>query len=195
MGEVMGRTITKYLKQQQEIMQQMKQLAKSVNKSIAELAPWTPFERAEDVPELPDNIIFLNSRYQVNMRKVCCPPPFNDGIEISIKTRDRTPFHNWRDLQRIKNELIGPEIEVVELFPAESRLVDTANQYYLFAFPWNDFPGHKFPFGFTERFVSETSFRNSVQEPFPSDARPQDLETRDQFLARLKEAKEKGLIK
>jgi hypothetical protein len=36
--------------------------------------------------------------------------------------------HDWRDLQRIKNQLVGPECEAVELYPAESRKVDTANQ-------------------------------------------------------------------
>lgn len=187
--------IDRFVQAQQQLIQQMKDVAKASKKSVAELAPWTEFVQAEPIPELPADIIFLNSRYQVNMRKIRCPPPFNDGIELSIKTRDKAPFHNWRDIQRIKNELLGPEIEAIELFPSESRLVDTANQYYVFAFPWNDFPGHRFPFGFTERFVSETPVGGSVQEPFPADQRPQDLETREQFMARLKEAKERGFTK
>jgi hypothetical protein len=59
----------------------------------------------------------------------------------------------------------------MELHPAESRLMDTSNQYHLWALP----PGHRFPWGYTGRSVSERSFRGSVQRPFPDDAKPPDL--------------------
>lgn len=52
-------------------------------------------------------------------------------IHLSIKRFDRRPIRNWRHFQQIKNEVVGPESEGVELFPAESRLVDNANQYHL----------------------------------------------------------------
>jgi hypothetical protein len=42
---------------------------------------------------------------------------------------DGQAIHDWRELQRIKNEIVGDEIEAVELYPAESRLLDTANWY------------------------------------------------------------------
>ena len=157
---------------------------KEAEVSTAAHEPWSPFVRARPLPQLPDDVIFLNSRYQVNVRHFNCPPPFNDGIELSIKTRDKAPFHSWRDLQRIKNELIGTEVEAVELYPAESRLVDTANQYYLYAFP--HYSSQKLPFGFKNRYVSEVSVRGSVQEPFPPDARPKDLETPEQSKERQK---------
>lgn len=55
-------------------------------------------------------------------------------LHLSIKRNDREPIHDWRDLQRIKTELCGPEAEGVEIYPAESRVVDMANQYHLWVF-------------------------------------------------------------
>lgn len=53
---------------------------------------------------------------------------------LAISRHDKNPIREWRDLQEIKNKLCGPESEAVELFPAESRLVDTANVYHLWAY-------------------------------------------------------------
>jgi hypothetical protein len=69
---------------------------------------------------------------------------------LSIKRLDQRIVHDWRDLQRIKNEIVGPEYEAVELFPAESRKVDTANQYHLWVINQK---GMRFPFGFQEPMV------------------------------------------
>lgn len=69
---------------------------------------------------------------------------------LSIKMLDRRVLRDWRHLQRIKNELIGEEHEGVEVFPAESRLVDGANQYHMWVFAD---PKHRFKFGYTQRSV------------------------------------------
>ena len=84
----------------------------------------------------PDKV-WRNSRYQVLVRKVgneAKGEGWPETIWLSIKRRDKEPIHDWRDLQRIKNDLVGPEHEAVELYPAESRVVDTANQYHLWVF-------------------------------------------------------------
>lgn len=54
---------------------------------------------------------------------------------ITLKRYDRHAVRDWRHLQSIKNEVVGPEREAFELFPAESRLMDTSNQYHLWVFP------------------------------------------------------------
>ncbi len=59
-----------------------------------------------------------------------------DMIHLSIRRQDRRPAKDWRDFQRIKNQLAGPDYEGVELYPRESRKVDTANQYHLWCFPF-----------------------------------------------------------
>ena len=142
---------------------------------------WTAFEPAT----LPDNVppvaacdlVYLNSRYQVNAT-YHRDHPWGLMVELSIKTRDKQAYHDWRDLQRIKNEVLGPEWEGVELFPAESRLVDTANQYYLWCFE-----KFRFPFGFPGRLVAEGGYRGSVQRPFEPGSRPSDCLTAAEWAA------------
>ena len=68
-------------------------------------------------------------------------------IHLSIRNADRSARHDWRDFQRIKNQLAGPEWEAVEIYPAESRLVDAANQYHLWCFQFT------FGIGFARRLV------------------------------------------
>jgi hypothetical protein len=90
--------------------------------------------------------VFANETYYIQMRNAA---PF---IHLNIARCDGEPCTSWRDFQEIKNELVGPENEGVELFPAESRLVDTANQYHLWVMAD---PGYRFPFGYHRRLVFE----------------------------------------
>jgi hypothetical protein len=84
-------------------------------------------------------------------------------VHLSIRRNDREAVHDWRLLQEVKNMLVGPECEAVELYPAESRLVDTANQYHLFAI---EEPFVRFPFGMTKRVVDDDlNIGNSRQRP------------------------------
>jgi hypothetical protein len=53
-------------------------------------------------------------------------------VKLAIQRRDGEPIHDWRDLQAIKNQLVGPQYEAFELYPAEDRVVDTQNQFHLF---------------------------------------------------------------
>lgn len=83
---------------------------------------------------------------------------------LSIRRRDRAPIHDWRDLQIIKNQICGPEREAVELYPAESRLMDAANQYHLWVF---DEPNKILPLGFHDpRNVNDEAFGNAKQRGF-----------------------------
>lgn len=52
-----------------------------------------------------------------------------------IRRHDAKPINEWSTLQRIKNELAGPERTAVEVFPAVSQLVDSANMYHLWVLP------------------------------------------------------------
>lgn len=88
--------------------------------------------------------VFANDVYRVKVRK---SPPI---VHLDLCRHDNQPITNWRDLQQIKNELVGPECEGVELFPAESRLVDTAHQYHLWVIEDAKF---RFPFGYQSRIV------------------------------------------
>jgi hypothetical protein len=70
-------------------------------------------------------------------------------VKLSIHRHDRAAVRDWRHFQQIKNEVVGPEIEAFEIYPAESRLMDTANEYAIFCLP----PGDSLAVGWQTRDV------------------------------------------
>lgn len=62
-------------------------------------------------------------------------------VNLSMKLNTREPWHDWREFQRVKNELCGTACWAFELYPPQDALVDTANQYHMWIFP----PGYDFP--------------------------------------------------
>lgn len=150
--------------------------------------PWTPFRQCErptdEINSLdPSHVILRNSRYQVTVYLRDDHPVFGAVAHLSFKTHDRQAHHDWRDIQRIKNEICGPECDAVEIYPAESKLVDTSNQYHLFVF--RDF---KLDIGFQERLIGDGSWQKSVQRPFPPGERPSDCLNSEQYQAMLDRA-------
>ena len=155
---------------------------------------WTPFVEADSMTcKMLDTasiaqfmagaILFVNSRYHVQVRKrPSSLSPVGYIMELSIRNNDRSARRDWRDFQRIKNELLGPDWEAVELYPAEERLVDTANQFYLFCVP----PPYRFPFGFQDRLVAEGGGGGAMQRSF-SDGKPDGCLTAKEMKARLGE--------
>ena len=143
--------------------------------------PWTPFQPATFPDDHPVTRIlqnqpgwigvYRNSRYQVQMREQECP--FGPVIWLSIVRLDREVVRDWRELQRIKNELVGPLREAVEMYPAENRLVDTNNQNHLFVLP----EGMAFPFGYMVRDVSDDRGieEGSSHRQRPFETRPEGL--------------------
>ena len=92
-------------------------------------------------------VYWVNEVYQVEVR-----PMGDNYVNLNIRRLDGdTIFRDWRVFQRIKDEIVGPECEAVELYPAESRLVDASNKYHLYACT---VPGWRFPLGFEVRDVS-----------------------------------------
>lgn len=109
-------------------------------------------EACDLVTALKDEIVHVNNVYHVTVRPLKHDPSskWPSMVHVSIKRHDRRAVTSWRDLQEIKNMLLSPEHEAVQLFPAESRLVDSANQYHMWALAT---PGMRFPFGYTYRDV------------------------------------------
>jgi len=77
---------------------------------------------------------WMNDIYQVQLRPFRCEPFHADMVHINIRRRDGAAIFDWRHRQWIKNQLVGEECEAFEVYPAESRLVDTSNKYHLWAF-------------------------------------------------------------
>lgn len=127
--------------------------------------PWVPMRPAtrivppelaglaEKDPEVAARLeetaeMWRNDRYVVTVHR----RPEGSVSTLSIRRDDRKAARDWRDFQQIKNDIAGPDAEAVELYPAEDRLVDTANQFWLWCLP----PGTRFPFGFPGRAVEDT---------------------------------------
>lgn len=110
---------------------------------------------------LRQHSVFLSETHQVNVQLVKAPfgPNLGDVAWLSIKRRDRDVIRDWRELQAIKNAIVGPEHEGFELYPAESRLCDTANQFHLFVFMQTTV---RMPVGFTEREVAGAEAAKAV---------------------------------
>jgi len=150
-----------------------------------ELRPWERLRPAKPKPLTPEKIaalkatggvtedflaelqaaeVWINHKYTVQVTRR------EDGsvAELSIRRNDRKAAHDWRDFQRIKNEIAGDEIEAVELYPAMSRLMDTANQYYIFCLP----PGEKVAAGLmvtARATTAEAAALGATQRELPSD--------------------------
>jgi hypothetical protein len=141
--------------------------------------PWTELPVPADVyvgDQEPPAKSYANSRYHVALwHDGDRDHPMGEWVHLSIKDHGRSARHDWRDFQRIKNELVGPEYEAIEIYPAESRLVDTCNQYHLYVFKtWRP------PQGFRVRLVAEgRSSIGAQQRPF--EVRPPDCLTGDQM--------------
>lgn len=122
----------------------------------------------EQADILRGQTIYMNERYQVNVDVVRAPfgPDTCDVFWLSIKRRDREAIHDWRELQAIKNRIVGDEYEGFEVYPAESRLMDTANQFHLWVFAD---PKVRLPVGFRVREVMDAPAAAAVgasQRPF-----------------------------
>ena len=82
----------------------------------------------------PDREQWENEEYHVFLDKYQPPPMQHVKVwELSILRKDHGTVHDWRDLQAIKTALVGEEFEAIELYPAESRVIDVANEAHLFA--------------------------------------------------------------
>jgi hypothetical protein len=69
------------------------------------------------------------------------------AARYSIRRHDWKPVSDWRDKQTIKNQIVGPEWEAAELYPAESRVQDEGNWFHLWVMP----RGGRYSFGFIEQ--------------------------------------------
>jgi hypothetical protein len=146
---------------------------------------WTPFARCtyykdalgNDHPISDDHVVLRNNIYTVHIDGCDVAPPMGPVAWLSIKRNDRQVIRDWRELQRIKNLVMGEECEAVEIFPAESRVHDSANQYHLWCFA----PGYRLPFGYDGRLVADetndptAADGNARQRAFSPDDRPADV--------------------
>lgn len=126
--------------------------------------PWEPLwrsylpeeevERARKITEAagqkyePPDEVWVNDEYQCFVKYLEARGK-GGLLSLSIKRNDKKPAHDWRELQAIKNEVAGWEREAIEIYPAEARLVDEADQTWLWVMP----AGIAIELGFMQRVV------------------------------------------
>ncbi len=109
--------------------------------------------------------IYVNNIYQVAVYRnkdadelVHVPELKGRCTWLTIKRKDKRNVNNWQDMQTIKNRLVGTNCDAIQLFPAENRMVNTANQYHLIVLPEDA----SIPFGWVTRVVDTN---NRINEP------------------------------
>ncbi len=156
--------------------------------ALGKVKAWTPFERCNMAvgpdgqmhqlntesygggAEVWRNNIFTVTKWDREFHESEKTPL--SVTHLSIKRNDGAAIRDWRHFQRIKNELCGPEREGVEIFPAESRLVDGANQWHVWVLP----VGARVPFGFGSRLVSGNQDGGVQQRPWEPGQEPGDAQ-------------------
>ncbi len=139
---------------------------------------WKVAEGASAFPDLPEatrpKLVWHNKVFEVflHLSHMHDDPANPVMAELSIKRFDRLPidYNHWRTLQRIKDELLGPDFDAAALYPCAERLVDSCNQYRLYAMP----RGLRMPFGDHSRIVSSRAVGVAVQRPFEPGQAPED---------------------
>lgn len=104
-----------------------------------------------------------NDIYSVTVRRFDNGWPLGGGpyLQIGIHSSDGSARHDWRDFQNIKNDVHHAEWEAIELYPAESRLLDPSNYYMLWCAP--DIKVGKF----VGRQIADETDCIAPQRPFP----------------------------
>jgi hypothetical protein len=116
--------------------------ARKVSRRLRPSRFWRPMKKTDrrtaDGAEMWQNYLYI-----VTARNIVGNPFVKsfgtvNGVVLGIHCPDGEPRHDWREFQRIKNDIVGPEWEAVELYPAESRLLDPSNYYMLWC--WQRIP-------------------------------------------------------
>ena len=104
------------------------------------LAEWQPLVRVE-----PDKVNDVNALMNVWLLfPVCQTTYFANGkffialsegtqgsLHILIKPLDCKSEPSWAECQAIKNQLLGTDQEMMQLYPSEMRMVNAAHLYHL----------------------------------------------------------------
>jgi len=129
--------------------------------------PMSEFVRVENPKDAEDVGIlatYENNRYGVFLKRVLSDglaAPGPDGapqtmevLHLIIVRKDKKKTEiSWGEKQAIKNELLGPMVEAMELFPSEMRRMGSIvdHQCHMWAFP----PGAQIPIGLIPKAMQD----------------------------------------
>ena len=146
----------------EETVKQHKALYKCANKKLTGKQVRKRAKKA--IKELLKDEIWVNNLYQVNVDRTD-----KHWTHLSIKRLGKETLQGsaWQHFQWIKNQLVGEEYEGVELYPAESRLINTANQYHIWVMK-HPFPEAFVPCGWNEGRVTYSKSNHGSKQTLES---------------------------
>ena len=99
---------------------------------------------------------------------------------LRIGRIDHKPIRNWSVLQRIKNEIVGAEYEAVELYPAQSRLINYECCYHLWILAPHEAETKppRFPIGYNNTTTTRFLIRKTTFEKMSPRMRKEKSENR-----------------
>lgn len=114
------------------------------------------------VRKLQSEQVMRSDTHQVCLNAVDVPPPFGQGLWLSIKRLDKSVIDDRLELAHIMRAL-KPGHGGFELFPAPDRLVDTSNQYHLTIFERHRLVGLvDLPLGPVHRHATGSDYQDLV---------------------------------
>ncbi len=138
--------------EEETMNRQMMRASRAVGRGLMKL-DWSPWEDVSNELERmrtragkdPKSFIgaWKNNHFVIQLYRQSTA--VGDARLMMIRRNDEQPGVSWAMKQRIKNELLGPEVVAIEVFPAESELVDDAHMYHLWTLP----DGFSLPFRLT----------------------------------------------
>lgn len=104
------------------------------------------------IAQVKAEMLVVNDVYRVSISQNF--PTHREGwpnyFHLTVTRHDQKPIDSWDDLYTIKNLLVGKEHEAIEIYPADSRLVNMGNQRHLWVFVPENFT---IPIGWNTRMV------------------------------------------
>ena len=124
-------------------------MAKTFGRKMEEVprSEWPFFTALETVPlrvwQSKDYLAVLYQQKADGMRRLAVNSTRKGPCRKRRNGTDWRDGITWDELQRIKNETIGPETWCVEVYPAQDKLVDVANIRHLWLL--DEPPATRFP--------------------------------------------------
>ena len=123
-----------------------------------EWGEWQAWAGEDVFPDMPEEErpfrVLRNKVFEVwvRLQPIMGDPNNPEVAELSIKRLDKLAidYNHWRTIQRIKDEVLGINVDAAMLYPCAVRLQDSANQYRVYAMP----QGMMMPFGDDARIVT-----------------------------------------
>ncbi len=84
---------------------------------------------------------YTNNHHRVSVTRL--DTEWGEVLHLWIERHDERPGHDWPTLQRIKDEIAGPDRVAIEVYPKADDVIDDHNIYHLYVLP-EDF---QLPFG------------------------------------------------